>query len=225
MWLSKMSDLLLSLILEVVFLVFCVITMVIILRTYLDIRESIYLGLMLFFAAMLFNSIFRITHLFFIELDLVIGAKLSLSNIIALLIFTIQLRFFFYLKKLKKLYWLPLVASFYIGFGLFLNDSLILFISYAVIIGFIIPVILLREGRKTRNGLAFGLGLFFLIYGLGKMLQIPIVPDFVSEILRIVGIIVSTLAVLEFFDKYLFHDREEKERIQSAWISKLTAKK
>jgi hypothetical protein len=53
------------------------------------------------------------------------------------------------------------------------------------------------------------------------MLQVPIVP----EILRIVGIIVSTLAVLEFFDKYLFHDKEEKERIQSAWISKLTAKK
>jgi hypothetical protein len=176
---------------------------------------------MVFFAAMLFNSIFRITNLFFLDLDLVIGAKLSLSNIIALLIFSIQLRFFLYLKKLKKLYWLPLIASFYLGFGLFVNESLIFFISYAVVIGFIIPVILLREGRKTRNGLAFGLGLFFLIYGLGKMLQVPIVP----EILRILGIIVSTLAVLEFFDKYLFHDKEEKERIQSAWISKLTAKK
>jgi hypothetical protein len=216
-----MSDLLLALILEVVFLIFCVITMVIILRTYLDIKESIYLGLMLFFAAMLFNSIFRLTKLFFITLDLRIGAGLSLSNLIALLIFTIQLRFFFYLKKLKKFYWLPLIASFYIGFGLIVNDSLIFFISYAVVIGFIIPVILLREGRKTRNGLAFGLGLFFLIYGLSKMLQIPIVP----EILRIAGIIVSTLAVLEFFDKHLFQDKEEKEKIQSAWISKLTAKK
>ena len=216
-----MSDLLFPLILEIVFLIFCVITILIVLRTYLEIKESIYLGLIVFFAAMLFNSIFRLTNLFFIDIDLVLGIRLSLSNIIALLIFSIQLRFFFYLKKLKKLYWLPLVASFYIGFGLFLNDSLILFISYAVIIGFIIPVILLREGRKTRNGLAFGLGLFFLIYGLGKMLQVPLVP----EILRIIGIIVSTLAVLEFFDKYLFHDKEEKERIQSAWISKLTAKK
>lgn len=218
---SKMSDLLIFLILEVVFLIFCVITILIILKTYLDIRESIYLGLMVFFVAMLFNSIFRITNLFFIDLDLTIGAKLSLSNIIALLIFSIQLRFFLYIKKLKKLYWLPLVASFYIGFGLFVNVSLVFFISYAVVIGFVIPVILLREGRKTRNGLAFGLGLFFLIYGLGKMLQVPLVP----EILRIIGIIVSTLAVLEFFDKYLFHDKEEKERIQSAWISKLTAKK
>ena len=216
-----MSDLLIFLILEVVFLIFCVITILIILKTYLDIRESIYLGLMVFFVAMLFNSIFRITNLFFIDLDLTIGAKLSLSNIIALLIFSIQLRFFLYIKKLKKLYWLPLVASFYIGFGLFVNVSLVFFISYAVVIGFVIPVILLREGRKTRNGLAFGLGLFFLIYGLGKMLQVPLVP----EILRIIGIIVSTLAVLEFFDKYLFHDKEEKERIQSAWISKLTAKK
>ncbi|MHA1241670.1 MAG: hypothetical protein ACTSQU_12945, partial [Promethearchaeota archaeon] len=141
-------------------------------------------------------------------------------NIIALLIFNIQLRFFFYLKKLIKLYWLPLVASFYIGFGLIVDESLVFFISYAVVIGFVIPVILLREGRKTRNGLAFGLGLFFLIYGLGKMLQIPIVP----EILRIIGIIISTLAVLEFFDKHLFQDKEEKERIQSAWISKLTSK-
>jgi len=219
--LSKMSDIVIFLILEVVFLIFCVITILIILKTYFEIRESIYLGLMVFFVAMLFNSIFRITNLFFIELDLVIGAKLSLSNIIALLIFTIQLRFFLYIKKLKKLYWLPLIASFYIGFGLFVNDSLVFFISYAVVIGFVIPVILLREGRKTRNGLAFGLGLFFLIYGLGKMLQVPFIP----EILRIIGIIVSTLAVLEFFDKYIFHDKEEKERIQSAWISKLTAKK
>lgn len=216
-----MSDLLLSFILEVVFLIFCIVTILIILRTYLEIRESIYLGLILFFAAMLFNSIFRLTSLFFIALDLVFGARLSLSNIVALLIFSIQLRFFFYLKKLVKLYWLPLVASLYIGFGLFVNDSLIFFISYAVVIGFVIPVILLREGSKKRNGLAFGLGLFFLIYGLGKMLQIPIVP----EILRIVGIIISTLAVLEFFDKHLFHDKEEKERIQSAWISKLTAKR
>ncbi len=216
-----MSDIVIFLILEVVFLIFCVITILIILKTYFEIRESIYLGLMVFFVAMLFNSIFRITNLFFIELDLVIGAKLSLSNIIALLIFTIQLRFFLYIKKLKKLYWLPLITSFYIGFGLFVNVSLVFFISYAVVIGFVIPVILLREGRKTRNGLAFGLGLFFLIYGLGKMLQVPLVP----EILRIIGIIVSTLAVLEFFDKYIFHDKEEKERIQSAWISKLTAKK
>ncbi len=216
-----MSDLLVSLILEVVFLIFCVITILLILRTYLEIKESIYLGLLVFFVAMLFNSIFRIANLLFIDLDLVIGARLSLSNIIALLIFTIQLRFFLYIKKLKKLYWLPLIATLYIGFGLYINESLIFFITYAVVIGFIIPVILLREGRKTRNGLAFGLGLFFLIYGLGKMLQVPLVP----EILRIIGIIISTLAVLEFFDKHLFHDKEEKERIQSAWISKLTDKK
>ena len=170
---------------------------------------------------MLFNSIFRVTNLFNITLDLVFGARLSFSNIIALVIFDIQLIFFLYLKKLKKFYYLPIVASSYLGFGLFVNDSLIFFISYAVVIGFIIPVILLREGRKTRNGLAFGLGLFFLIYGLGKMLSVPFVP----EILRIIGIIISTLAVLEFFDKHLFHDKEEKERIQSAWISKLTTEK
>ena len=215
-----MSDLPIFLLLEVVFLVFCVVTILIILRTYLEIRESIYLGLMVFFAAILFNSLFRVINLF-ITLNLAIGANLSLSNIIALLIFTIQLRFFLYLKKLKKLYWLPLVASFYIGFGLYVNDSLIFFISYAIVIGFVIPVILLREGRKTRNGLAVGLGLFFLIYGLSKMLQVPFVP----ELLRIIGIIISTLAVLEFFDKYLFYDKEEKEKIQNAWISKLTDKK
>jgi hypothetical protein len=216
-----MSDLLLSLVLEIIFLIFCVTTILIIIRTFLEERERIYVGLIIFFAAMLFNSIFRITNLFNLTLDIVLRTRLSFSNMIALVIFDIQLIFFLYLKKLKKLYYLPIVASFYIGFGLYANDSLIFFISYAVVIGFIIPIILLREGRKTRNGLAFGLGLFFLIYGLGKMLQIPIVP----EILRIVGIIVSTLAVLEFFDKYLLHDKEEKERIQSAWISKLTAKK
>ena len=216
-----MSDFLVSLTLEMIFLFFSVITIIIILRTYFENRESVYIGLIAFFAAMLFNSIFRVTNLFNITLDLVLGARLSFSNVIALVIFDIQLIFFLYLKKLKKFYYLPIVASFYLGFGLYIDETLIFFISYAVVIGFIIPVILIREGRKTRNGLAFGLGLFFLIYGLGKMLQVPIVP----EILRIVGIIVSTLAVLEFFDKYLFHDKEEKERIQSAWISKLTAKK
>ena len=218
-----MSELLVFLTLEIFFLVFCVITILIILRTYLENKESIYLGLIVFFAALLFNSLFRLTNLFYAELEsiLIIGERLSFSNIIALIIFTIQLRFFFYLKRLNKLYWLPLIASFYIGYGLFLNESLVFFISYAVVIGFIIPVILLREGRKTRNGLAFGLGLFFLLYGLSKMIQITII----SEILRLAGIIVCTLAVLEFFDKFLFQDKEEKDKIQSAWISKLTAKK
>ena len=219
-----MSDLPVFLTLEVIFLIFCIITILIILRTYLENKEFIYVGLIVFFAALLFNSLFRLTNLFLIELDLVIGARLSFSNIVALIIFNIQLAFFFYLKKYNKLYYLPLVASFYIGYGLFISDFLIFFISYAVVIGFIIPVILLREGRKTRNGLAFGLGLFFLLYGLSKMIQmiqIPIIP----EILRIASIIVCTLAVLEFFDKFLFQDKEEKERIQSAWISKLTAKK
>ncbi len=218
-----MSDLLVFLTLEVVFLIFCVITILIILRTYFENKEFIYVGLIVFFAALLFNSIFRVINLFYAELEsiLVIGERLSFSNIVALIIFDIQLLFFFYLKKLIKLYFLPLIASLYIGYGLSLNASLIFFISYAVVIGFIIPVILLREGRKTRNGLAFGLGLFFLLYGLSKMIQVPIIP----ELLRIAAIIVCTLAVLEFFDKFLFQDKEEKEKIQGAWISKLTTKK
>ena len=80
---------------------------------------------------------------------------------------------------------------------------------------------MLREGSKSRNGLAFGLGLFFLIYGMSKMIQIEII----SYILRIIGGIVTTLAVIGFFEKFVFVDKEQEEKMKGAWISKLVEKK
>jgi hypothetical protein len=94
-------------------------------------------------------------------------------------------------------------------------------IIYATLIGFIIPFVLLREGRRSRNGLAFGLGLFFLIYGISKMVQIEVI----SDVLRIFGGIVTTLSAVGFFEKFIFVDREREEKIKGAWISKIVEKK
>ncbi|MHA1932314.1 MAG: hypothetical protein ACW96X_07215 [Promethearchaeota archaeon] len=208
-------------VLEVIFLSFCAITEILMIRSYRESKNRIYYVLIVYFAALVFNSIFRLTNLFNLTLDLIYGIRLSFSNIFALIIFNIQSVFILYLKNFKKLYTLPFVASFYIGFGLIVSDTLIALIVYAIIIGFVIPLVLLREGRRSRNGLAFGLGLFFLIYGISKMVQIEVI----SEILRIIGGIVTTLSVAGFFEKFVFVDREQEEKMKSAWIAKLVEKK
>jgi hypothetical protein len=138
-----------------------------------------------------------------------------------LIIFNIQSIFILYLKNYKKLYSLPFIASFFIGFGLAVNDSLIALIIYATLIGIVIPFMLLRNGWKNRNGLALGLGIFFLIYGISKMIQL----ELLSDIIRIFGGIVITFSAAGFFEKYIFIDREQEERMKSTWISKLMEKK
>ena len=208
-------------VLEVISLIFFTITEILMIRNYRESKNKIYYVLIVYFAALLFISIFRLTNLFNLTLDLTFGARLSFSNIFALMIFNIQSTFILYLKNLKKLYTLPYIASFYIGFGMIVSNSLIALIFYATIIGLVIPLVLLREGSKSRNGLAFGLGLFFLIYGVSKMIQIEII----SDILRIIGGIVTTLATIGFFEKYIFVDKEQEEKMKGAWISKLVEKK
>ena len=208
-------------ILECIFILFCVITEVLMIKTYIESKNKIYDVLIVYFAALIFNSIFRLTNLFNLTFDLTFGVELSFSNIFALIIFNIQSVFILFLKDLKKLYTLPFIASFYIGFGLIVSETLIPLIIYAIIIGVIIPFVLLREGKRSRNGLAFGLGLFFLIYGASKMIRIEII----SDILRILGGIVTTLSAFGFFEKFIFIDREQEKKIKSAWISKLVEKK
>ncbi|MHA1986534.1 MAG: hypothetical protein ACW98D_07845 [Promethearchaeota archaeon] len=208
-------------VLEVISFIFFAITEVLIIRSYRESKNKIYYVLIVYFAALLFISLFRLTNLFNLTLDLTFGARLSFSNIFALMIFNIQSTFILYLKNLKKLYTLPYIASFYIGFGLIASNTLIALIFYATLIGLVIPLVLLREGSRSRNGLAFGLGLFFLIYGVSKMIQIEII----SDILRIIGGIVTTLATIGFFEKYIFVDKDQEEKMKGAWISKLVEKK
>jgi len=210
-------------VLEVISLIFFAITEVLIIRNYRESKNKIYYVLIVYFAALLFISIFRLTNLFNLTLDLTFGARLSFSNIFALMIFNIQSTFILYLKNLKKLYTLPYIASFYIGFGLIVSNSLIALIFYATLIGLVIPLVLLREGSKSRNGLAFGLGLFFLIYGVSKMIGINF--EIIADILRIIGGIVTTLATIGFFEKFVFVDKEQEEKMKGAWISKLVEKK
>jgi hypothetical protein len=53
------------------------------------------------------------------------------------------------------------------------------------------------------------------------MIQIEII----SDILRIIGGIVTTLATIGFFEKYIFVDKDQEEKMKGAWISKLVEKK
>jgi hypothetical protein len=190
-------------------------------KSYKESKNKIHFVLIIYFAALLFISLFRVTNLFNLTLDLTYGIRLSFSNIFALIIFNIQSIFILYLKNYKKLYSLPFIASFFIGFGLAVNDSLIALIIYATLIGIVIPFMLLRNGWKNRNGLALGLGIFFLIYGISKMIQL----ELLSDIIRIFGGIVITFSAAGFFEKYIFIDREQEERMKSTWISKLMEKK
>jgi hypothetical protein len=104
--------------------------------------------------------------------------------------------------------------------GRILVDSSIPFITYALIISYGSAYILIRDGKRKQNGLAVGMGLFFLFWGLGQTLQL----ELLFVILRLVAMVTLFLGTRGFYEKYVFPDQEEEKRIMGTWISKFVVK-
>ena len=66
----------------------------------------------------------------------------------------------------------------------------------------------------------FGMGLFFLIWGIGQ--AIPV--EMVMEIFRAIAIYVFFLGTRGFYEKYIFVNQEEEQKIVGTWIAKFVAK-
>ncbi|MFX1317025.1 MAG: hypothetical protein ACFE9T_14275 [Promethearchaeota archaeon] len=191
------------------------------LKLYSEHKNRIYIAIIIYIIAITASTFFNlITYFTVLSLDIVIAGGLQLGILFAFTLFTIQVEFIFYLARLKKLYSLPFVINFYLIVGLVISPNMIAFMIYASIIGIILPYLLIREGKKNRNGLAVGMGLFFFTWGLGQMISI----DIIFQILKIIGTIFFYLGTQGFFDKYIVIDQEEEKKIMGTWISKLVAR-
>ncbi len=175
----------------------------------------------IYIIAVLFRSIIDIAiYSFDLNIDVKVAGGLTIGMIMGFILFTIQIEFLLYLKDLPKLYTLPLFSSFYLALARVLVDSTMPFIIYAMIISYGSAYFLIKDGRKSRNGLAIGMGLFFLFWGLGSTFQIEIL--FVA--LRFTAMVALLLGTRGFYEKYVFINVEEEQKIMGTWIAKLVVK-
>jgi hypothetical protein len=184
-------------------------------------KNRILIAISIYLIAVLIRSIIDVViYLFDINLDVKIIGYLSFGLILANLLLIIQLEFMLYLKKLTKFYSFPPVMAFYILAGRILIDSGFVFIVYITIATFSSAYFLIKDGRNKHNGLAVGMGLFFIMWGLGQMTPIPMV----LAIFKVIGMIAMYLGTRGFYERYIFVNVQEEEKIISTWISKLVVK-
>jgi len=96
------------------------------------------------------------------------------------------------------------------------------FIIYAMIVGYGSAYILIRDGKKRQNGLAIGMGLFFLLWGLGQTIA-PRTPIIFSGF-RLAAMIALFAGTRGFYEKYVWPDTIKEEKIMNTWITKLVVK-
>jgi hypothetical protein len=145
---------------------------------------------------------------------------LRIGYILGYLLATIQFEFMLYLRRLIKFYPLPFIIAFYLVLGNILIINALPFIIYLTFVGFVLAYFLIRDGKRKHNGLAFGMGVLFFIWGIGQIFPVIIV----TSLFRTVAIFSFFLGTRGFYEKYIFPHQEEEEKIMGTWISKLVVK-
>ncbi len=179
-------------------------------------RNNLEIFVFFFTIVILMGTIIRLFNLIGLSIDFTIGGGLTLYFILVLITITFPLDFILYLKQLKRFYLLPMISSLYIGLAIYLYNLISIFILYAIIC-VIINLDLAYKGWKNRNGMVFMISIYVIINGLfpNKGSLFVSIITFFSIILLYCG---STSG---FIDKYFFVDKEEKQRLQNIWISKI----
>lgn len=206
---------------EVVYFTLGVLSMINSLRSWRENKNRMLIAVSVYIIAILLRSIIDIfIYSTEFNLDIILGGYLTLGMVLGNILFIIQVEFVMYLKKRTKLYTLPFVITFYLIAGRIIVDSAIPFIIWAMIVGYASAYNLIKDGRNKRNGLAIGMGLFFLFYSLGQTFVI----ETVFVILRTIGMIALYLGTRGFYEKYVWPDVKVEEKILTTWISKLVIK-
>ena len=209
------------LIIEIAYFVLGVISVITMVKHWKMNSNRMLIAISIYIIAVLFRSIIDIAiYSFDLNIDINVAGGLTIGMIMGFILFTIQLEFLFYLKDLPKLYTLPLIISLYLAIGRTLVDTTMPFIIYAMIVSYGSAFYLIKDGRKSRNGLAIGMGLFFLFWGLGSTFQIEAL--FVA--LRFTAMVALLLGTRGFYEKYVFINVEEEQKIMGTWIAKLVVK-
>ena len=215
-----MSDIFV-LVMQVLYISFCALSIFQVTKKWREDKNKMYLVIILYVLTLVFVSLIYIMAVFTeFNTSIVISGNLTFGLALAFFTNVIQVEFVLYLRKYNKLYTLPVIATLYIAFGLLLNGSTIIFVLYSMVVGFGLSSVLIRDGKKQRNGLAMGMGIFFLIYGIGAMLR----SDMLLDIFRVAGVLVFFVSSTGFFEKYVFVNEDVEKRIMGTWISKLVVK-
>jgi hypothetical protein len=206
---------------QVLYISFCALSIFQVTKKWREDKNKMYLVIILYVVTLVLVSLMYIMAIFTeFNTSIVIGGNLTVGLALAFFTNVVQVEFVLYLRKYNKLYTLPLIATFYIAFGLLLNSSTIFFVIYAMVVGFGFSSVLIRDGKKQRNGLAMGMGIFFLIYGIGSMFR----SEMLLDIFRVAGVVIFYVSSTGFFEKYVFVNEEAEKRIMGTWISKLVVK-
>ncbi len=209
------------LIMQVLYISFCALSIFQVTKKWREDKNKMYLIIILYIVTLVFVSLMYIMAIFTeFNTSIVIGGNLTIGLALAFFTNVVQVEFVLYLRKYNKFYTLPLIATLYIAFGLLLNGSTIFFVIYAMVVGFGFSSVLIRDGKKQRNGLAMGMGIFFLIYGIGSMFR----NEMLLDVFRVAGVVIFYVSSTGFFEKYVFVNEEVEKRIMGTWISKLVVK-
>ena len=206
---------------ELIVFIFGILALSNVIKNWRQNKNRILIAISIYLISVLMRSLIDVViYLFDINLDVKIIGYLSFGLILANLLLVIQLEFMLYLKKLTKFYSFPPVMAFYILAGRILIDSGLVFILYITIATFSSAYFLIKDGKNKHNGLAVGMGLFFIMWGVGQMTPIPMV----LAIFKVIGMIAMYLGTRGFYERYVFVNVQEEEKIISTWISKLVVK-
>ncbi|MFX0175150.1 MAG: hypothetical protein ACFE85_02850 [Candidatus Hodarchaeota archaeon] len=186
-----------------------------------DSKNRMYMAVIVYTVAVISHAFFEtIAGLLDVNTNIKFISSLRIGYVIGYVLFIIQFEFMLYLRALVKLYSLPFIITFYLIVGNIIIDNSMPFIIYAMILSYGPAYILLRDGKRNRNGLAIGMGLFFLIWGSGQMM-----PNlFVVGIFKVVATCTLVLGSKGFYEKYIFLNQEEEQKIMGTWIAKFVVK-
>lgn len=206
---------------EVIYFIIGLLAVINTLKRWKENKNRILVAISVYVIAILMRSLLDIfIYAADFELDFIVAGYVTFGQIIGNFLFIVQVEFVLYLKKFTKLYTIPFIIAFYIIMGRILVDSIIPFIIWAMIVSYASAYNLIKDGRKKRNGLAVGMGFFFLLYGIGATLNIEVL--FVA--IRTVAMITLYLGTIGFYEKYVWPDQKVEEKILTTWISKLVIK-
>lgn len=208
-------------ILQILVIALSIVAIIPIINNWKDSKNRMYLAVIIYTAAVISNAIFEsATYIINVDINIKLIGALRIGFIIGYIMFAIQAEFLLYLKKLTKFYTLPIIIIFYLICANILIDNSMPFIIFAIIIAFVPAYILLKEGKRNRNGLAVGMGLLFVMWGIGQ--SVPVL--LIAEIFKVIAIILYVLGTKGFYEKYVFPNQEEEAKIMGTWIAKFVAK-
>jgi hypothetical protein len=191
------------------------------LKKWKDSKNRMYIAVSFYAVAVIIYSFLTLfSFIYEIDTNIYVIGWVKIGYILGYILFIVQFEFILYLRRLKKFYTLPFVVTFYLVVGNLLSESAMPFIIYAVLLTFIPAYLLLRDGKRNRNGLAIGMGLLFLFWGIGQSIQVPVF----FQLCKLLGAISFYLGTIGFYEKYVFPNQEEEAKIMGTWISKLVVK-